>query len=142
MGFLQKLRFQFLDPDDMVWSAIKRWRPRGCETERQYEKSLYDFLHREFPDIQVTKQFASGRIRADIVVGGKIIIEMKNNLDTTGKYQRLMGQLMAYEEWDGQVFVILTGKTDPNLRKQLNDHAKHTGDDDFDGREKIIVMEK
>jgi hypothetical protein len=143
MGFLQKLRFEYLDPEDMVLSAIKRWKPRACETEKQYENSLYDFLHKEFPDIQITKQFANGRVRADIVVGGKIIIELKNNLDTTAKYQRLMGQLMAYEEWDGQVFVLLTGKTDPNLRKQLSSYAQQAIDADLgDDTESIIVIEK
>ncbi len=142
MGFLQRLRFEYLDPDDMVLSAIKRWKPRACETEKQYENSLYGFLHKEFPDIQITKQFANGRVRADIVVGGKIIIELKNNLDTTAKYQRLMGQLMVYEEWDGQIFVLLTGKTDPNLRKQLSSYAQQTTCGDLDDREKIIVIDK
>jgi hypothetical protein len=128
----------------MVYSAIKRWRPRRCETEKDYEKSLYEFLHKEFPDIQVTKQFANGRIRADIVVGDKIIIELKNKLDTTAKYQRLMGQLMAYEQWEGQIFVILTGDTDANLRKQLRQYAQQEGDglDDDDNRDKIIIVEK
>ena len=47
-------------------------------------------------------------------------MELKNNLDTTAKYQRLVGQLAEYKQWDGRVLVLLTGKTDPNLRKQLD----------------------
>jgi hypothetical protein len=142
MGWVQKLQFRF-DPDGMVRSAVKRWRPRSCDTEKEYEKSLYEFLHKEFPDIQVTRQFARGRVRADIVVGDNIIMELKNNLDTTAKYQRLMGQLMAYDEWDGQIFVVLTGDTDPNLRKQLAQYAEQeNGGDDLDDAERITVVEK
>jgi len=127
----------------MVASAIRRWRPRGCDAEKEYEKSLYEFLHKEPPDIQVTKQFARGRVRADVVVGDKIIIELKNNLDTAAKYQRLMGQLTAYDEWDGQIFVVLTGNTDANLRKQLTQYAERkNSDDDLGQSDRIIVIEK
>ncbi len=140
MGWFQKLRFKFFDPDEMVAAAISQWKPRGCDTEKEYETSLYGFLHKKFPDIQVTKQFARGRIRADIVVGDEIIIELKNNLNATAKYQRLMGQLQAYEEWGGKILVILTGDTDPNLRKQLEEYAEEQKDD-LD-EERIIVMEK
>jgi len=99
---------------------IKRWRPRRCQTEKDYEKSLYQFLHKELDGIQITKQFGKGRIRADLMVGEKVIVEIKNNLDTPAKYQRLIGQLNDYKDWDKSVVIILTGKTDPNLRKQLD----------------------
>ena len=64
----------------VIKSAIKSWRPRNCSKEKDFEKSLYIFLHKKFPDIQVTKQYAKGRIRADILVGDKIIIELKNEV--------------------------------------------------------------
>lgn len=116
---LESLRFQFWDPLDMVEGLIKKWKPKGCKTEKQYEVSLYDFMHSELQEVQVTKQFAKGRIRADIVVGDKVIVELKNNLDTTSKYQRLIGQLVEYEAWDGDIVILLCGKTDPNLLKDL-----------------------
>jgi hypothetical protein len=94
---------------------------------------MYEFLHGQLEEVQVSKQFVRGRIRADIVVGDTIIIELKNNLDTTTKYQRLVGQLVEYESWKGPVFVVLYGKTDPNLRKQLKRHIDEKTDyfDDF-----------
>jgi hypothetical protein len=77
---------------------IGKWKPRSCKSEKDYENSLYEFLHKELGDTQITKQYARGRIRADIVISEKVIIELKTNLDSTGKYQRLIGQLAAYEK--------------------------------------------
>ena len=124
----------------MISSLIEEWRPRKCKTEKQYEKSLYTFLHRQLEEIQVTKQFAKGRIRADLVVGDKVIVELKNNFNTTAKYQKLIGQITEYKEWDGQIIVVLTGDTDPNLHKEL---TKYAAEDEGDlGEERIIVIQK
>ncbi len=76
MGFLQKLRFDFGDPAKIIIPLIKEWKPINCKNEKSYEKSLYNFLHEKLEDIQITKQFARGRIHADLVVGDKIIIEI------------------------------------------------------------------
>ena len=97
MAFLEKLRFNLWDGKEMVERLVDEWKPRRCATEKDYEKSLYKFLHEKFEEIQITKQYARGRIRADIVVGDKIIVELKNNLNTTNKYQRLLGQLAQYK---------------------------------------------
>ena len=102
MGILQKMRFKFCDAGAMISSLVEQWHPRKCKTEKQYEKSLYTFLHRQLEDIQVTKQFAKGRIRADLVVGDKVIVELKNNFSTTAKYQKLIGQITEYKDWMGR----------------------------------------
>ena len=70
----------------MISDLVDCWRLRKCDAEKQYENSLYEFLYGQLEEVQVTKHFALGRIRADIVVGDTIIIELKNNLDTTAKY--------------------------------------------------------
>ena len=54
----------------------------------------------------------------------KVILELKNNLDATAKYQRLIGQLMSYENWGGSVFVVLCRTTDRNLLKELKSHIE------------------
>jgi hypothetical protein len=127
----------------MITSLIEEWKPVDCGTEKAYEKSLYVFFHEKLADIQVTKQYARGRIRADLVVGDKIIIELKHNLNTTGKYQRLIGQISEYKGWDGQILILLTGDTDPNLRKQFRDYlVKEDLTDDFLQSEKVILIEK
>lgn len=141
MGLLEKLQFRFFDSGRMIKGLVEEWKPVGCRTEKAYEKSLYAFLHERLEDIQVTKQYAKGRIRADLVVGDEVIIELKNNLNTTAKYQRLVGQISEYKEWDGQILIVLVGSTDPNLRKQLLRYVANDEGNTF-ATERIAVIEK
>lgn len=119
MGLFEKARFHLWDSSGHVSSLIDSWKPEKFRTEQQYEKSLYEYLHDQLEEIQVTRQYARARIRADIVVGDKVIIELKNNLNSTSKYQRLVGQLNEYKGWEGPIFIILCGETDTNLLKDL-----------------------
>ena len=138
MGLLEKFQFHLWDGFGMVCSLIDEWEPGKLKSEKSYEKSLYEFLHNKLEDIQVTKQYAKKRIRADIVVGDQVIIELKHNLDTTAKYQRLLGQISEYSEWKGAIIVLLTGKTDPNLKKELMRHIKKLNKGDIEERYRII----
>ncbi len=143
MGLLDELKFKVWDSVGAVTSLLGRWRPRGCKTEKDFENSLYKFLHESLGKIQITKQYAKGRIRADLVVGDDVIVELKHNLDSTAKFQRLIGQLSEYKEWKGQIVVLLTGSTDPNLRKQLDDYIEREGlDEEFMSGAKVTVFEK
>jgi hypothetical protein len=140
MGLLERIRFNFWDPAGMVVSLIQKWKPTKCGTEKAYETALYSFLHRKLEDIQITRQYARGRIRADLVVGDKVIIELKNDLNSTAKYQRLIGQLSEYKEWEGHIIILLTGQTDPNLRKQLRKYVeKEDVNDDYTGGTFTII---
>jgi hypothetical protein len=145
----------FDDKPDYMNSAssfktlIDKWKPRGCKSEKDFELSLYEFLHKSLGDVQITKQYARGRIRADLVVMDKFIIELKMNLDTTSKYQRLIGQLAAYELWEGLVIILLTGITDKNLLKELKTHIKKVNEKIadpmatfFGADENFLLMEK
>ena len=62
MGLIEKLRFNFYDAAGMILQLITEWKPVNCTTEKAYEKSLYSFLHEKLEDIQITKQYARGRI--------------------------------------------------------------------------------
>jgi hypothetical protein len=143
MKFIDKWKFHIGDSVKLVTTKIKEWKPRKCSTEKDYENSLYAFLHEEMGDLQVTKQYAKGRIRADLVVADKVIVELKNNLNTTAKYQRLIGQLNLYKQWDGRIIVLLTGDTDTNLRKQLDSYLKseELAGDIFDDA-KVTIYQK
>ena len=142
MSDIDKLKFQFCDGAGTVESLIKRWQPQNCKTEKDYENSLYDFLHRELPDIQITKQFAKGRVRADILISDNVVLELKNDLDSTAKYQRLLGQLAELKEWKGKIIVLLCGNTDKNLAKALRTHVKDWMGDLFIVDSKVAVIEK
>jgi hypothetical protein len=142
MGLLDKLKFQVWDKTGAIVTLLEAWKPKGCSTEGDFEKSLYVFLHSELGDIQVSKQYARGRIRADLMIGDRVILELKHNLDSTAKYHRLVGQLADYKEWKGQIVVLLTGKTDPNLRKQLDSYLKKEGLAEDILEDKVTVYQK
>jgi len=143
MGFLDKLKFHAWDSVVAVVDLLGKWRPRKCTSEKDFEKSLYSFLHDELGGLQITKQYAKGRIRADLMIGDKVIVELKHNLNTTAKYQRLVGQLMEYRDWDGRIVILLTGETDKNLRKHLDEHLRKEGlVGDLLGEHKVTVFEK
>lgn len=123
MGFVDKLKFH-LGSVGVVLSMLEKWNPRGCKSEKDFENSLYKFLHQGMKDFQITKQYAKGRIRADLVIAEKVIVELKYNLDSTSKFQRLLGQIAVYKNWDGPIVILLTGETEPNLKKQLEDYIR------------------
>lgn len=139
MGLFEKARFHLWDGIGFVSGLIDNWKPGKLRTEQQYEKSLYEYLHGHLEDIQVTRQYAKGRIRADIVVGDKVIIELKNNLDSTSKYQRLVGQINEYKNWEGHILILLCGETDPNIYKDLKKHASELNNSSLDIEEKISI---
>lgn len=118
-------KFRFWDAGDAIESLIERWVPGpGCEAEKDYEASLYAFLNTELGELQVTRRYSRGRSEADIVVADKVIIELKTDLDSTSEFQRLVGQLTEYQDWNMAVIVVLTGQTDANLGKELRARMK------------------
>jgi len=123
MGILNKAKWAW-DSLAMMTTLLEKWRPRNCETEKDYENNLCAFLRRELPDFRVTPQYAQGRFRADLQVGENMVIEIKHNLNTTAKYQRLVGQVTSYGEWKGKVVLLLMGKADPDLKGELIRHLK------------------
>jgi hypothetical protein len=139
MSFLEKLRFTW-DASGMVAGLIEKWQPKDCKTEKDYELSLYSYLHDELKDVQVTRQFARGRVKADIEVGGQVIIELKHNLKSTAEFHRLVGQLDSYKEWDGRIILVLCGDTEPNLLKDLKARMEKVGD--FLGNTRCGVIQK
>jgi hypothetical protein len=124
---------------ETIAQLIKDWDPGLLDSEREYEASLYGFLHEVMTDTQITRQFAVGRIRADIVVGDHTLIEIKNCLDSTGKYHRLIGQITDFGDWGGDVMIVLCGYTDPHLRKKLVTHLKAGR---IDPARRVRVIEK
>ncbi|GAH19881.1 unnamed protein product, partial [marine sediment metagenome] len=89
MGILSKIGFN-LNPVGTVMDIINKWKPGKCKTEKDYEKSLYNFLEKQLPDIEIVKQFGIGRTKVDIAVARKVFIEIKYNLNSTSKLQRLL----------------------------------------------------
>ena len=103
-----------------VIRLIDDWHPRSCETEKDFERSLHKHLEKNLPDVNVVKQYAAGRVKGDIVVDEKILIEIKDSLKSTGQLQRLLGQLDIYNaQWKGKVIVLICGESERDLMKVL-----------------------
>ena len=111
-----------------VIDLIESWRPRSCETEKEFEKSLMRHLEKNLEKAEIIQQYAAGRLRGDIVVDGKILIEIKQDLDSTGKLQRLLGQIELYNsKWNGQVVVVLCGESKRDLLQVVRDKINALG---------------
>lgn len=67
-------------PGGTVAELIKSWQPQGCKTHRQHQKSLAEHLAEKLPDVKLTLESGSSRVRADIEVGKAVIVELKVDL--------------------------------------------------------------
>ncbi len=86
-----------------VIHLIGDWHPRNCETEKDFERSLQKHLEKNLNHVNVIKQYAAGRVKGDIVVDEKILIEIKDSLKSTAQLQRLLGQIDIYvAQWKGK----------------------------------------
>jgi hypothetical protein len=108
------------EPLGHVADLVKKWNPRRCRTEKEYERSLVRHPQARLRGKEIDPQYGSGRTRGDIVVDDKVLIEVKVNLDSTGMSNILVGLLEGYErDWKKPVTVVLCGKHDRNLVNQL-----------------------
>jgi hypothetical protein len=104
---------------------IEAWHPRGCKTEKDLERSLHKHLEKNLPDVDVQKQYASGRVKGDICVDHKVLIELKDGLKSTGQLQRLLGQLEIYaSQWKEKVIVIICGDSQRDLVKVVTEKVE------------------
>jgi hypothetical protein len=84
-------------------------------------------LTESFPRAPPSPEFGHGRVRADIAFDTKIAIELKHDLDTPPKLQRLKGQLDDYAASFKDTIVVLTGTPQRDLVKLLKQAANKYG---------------
>ncbi|MFQ5664322.1 MAG: hypothetical protein ACE5HL_10870 [Terriglobia bacterium] len=109
------------NPFNTVANLVESWRPGTLRLESEYEKSLCGFLRKKLPSEKIIRQYGAGRIKCDISTGGKVIIELKTNFNSTQKLQRLLGQVELFKkEWDKPVLIVLIGETQDDLLKDLH----------------------
>ncbi|MGD0590748.1 MAG: hypothetical protein ABSA44_08120 [Bacteroidota bacterium] len=119
MSGFTSFKFNYWDSVGTIQQLINDWQPAQCKTEKDYETSLYNFLRSSLPGIVVTPQYAFGRAKTDIAISDKLAIEIKKDLNDTSEFQRLIGQVVQFKDWKGYFLILLTGKTDNNLRDDL-----------------------
>lgn len=140
MGLLKSFQFHAWNPLGTTAKLVEEWKPKNCRTEKECEKSLAEFLREKLEDIQVIHQAGSGRIRADLEVGGKVMIELKQDLDTTAKLQRLKGQIEDYVNTGKSILIVITGKMDKELERDLRKFVESKSDlPSFDDRISLII---
>jgi hypothetical protein len=141
MGVIDKIKFHVWDDVSAVIDVIKEWKPRKCKSEKDYENALCRKLEKQFPGIEIIPQYNKNGIRGDIVVGGKVLIEIKYDLKSI---TTLLGQLMRYKRlWPGRVLVLLTGETKPSLVKELKEFIDKEGlNSGWDMSSKFTVFKK
>lgn len=124
-----------------VIRLIKVWHPRKCKTEKDLERSLHRHLEKNLESADVIKQYAAGRVKGDIVVDGKILIEIKDSLKSTGQLQRLLGQLDIYAaQWKGKVIVVICGDSERDLVRVLNKKVDALKPDSFFSEQSIFLV--
>jgi len=120
---------------------IDAWHPRGCKTEKDLERSLHKHLEKNLPDVDVQMQYASGRVKGDICVNHKVLIELKDSLKSTGQLQRLMGQLDLYaSQWKKEVVVVICGDSQRDLVKVVTTKVESLKPEGFFEEKKIFLI--
>lgn len=103
----------------MIAKLIEQWDAKGCGDERETQESLSVFLQRQLPRFTIVRQYGHDRLRADIVIEGKVAIELKFGLNSTSNFQRLIGQIEEYEDWGIRLLIVLIGNADQDLVHRL-----------------------
>lgn len=107
-----------------VKDLVVRWLPRPYRREEDFEKSLYKYLQRELPDVQIERKFSEGQVRADLAIADTVLVEVKRNLETKSAYQRLWEEIETWKDWDGELILLFTGTVDPVLVKTIEKKIK------------------
>jgi len=116
------------DPFQYVEDLVEKWSPKNCKTEKDFERSLYDYLHRKLEGKNITKQHGRGRYRVDLAVDDKLFIELKKDIDTTSKLQRVLGQLEIYSKSLDNLMLVICGEVEKNIYKQLEEKIESFSD--------------
>ena len=126
MGLLDWAYFHLWHPQSAVVGAISAWEPSACTSEKDYERSLSQFIADKLPSVPLVNQYGVGRARVDIVLGAfnKVAVELKRNYSTTAQHQRLVGQLESYRKEFSYLVLVLCGEHDPDLVSTLMEHVE------------------
>jgi len=125
MPTFDTLKFPTWDAYKTIMGLIDKWQPGPLKREKEFEESLYTFLSRELPDVEIAKVHKyDKRVRADFVIGDSVILDVKADVDSAAKYQEVLEQLSELRDWTGAVIVLLTGRTGPEVAKSIESRIK------------------
>lgn len=118
------------DPDvAKIVVEVTRWRPRRCNSETQYQNSFLrhlrkiGYLEGEIAEKQrITWGGDHGARRTaipDLILGKRVLVELKADLTASGETDRAMGQMLRYLlAWKGKgpSILVVCGDISPEIR--------------------------
>ena len=128
-----------IDYDD-VYRVVKTWKPaEQFSKEKEYRDNLIEYLRDKLNDEDICEYGTvyvspeKGRGLCDIAINeNRIGIELKNDLNSKSKIDRLVGQVHRYKKDYHNILIVLVGKTKKNSFDDLSVQIKALNkDDDF-----------
>lgn len=131
-----------------VVRATENWKPQKCTSEAQYRDDLLSYLRKNLKrdtllggeKISIRKE--SGRHLADIGIENDVGIELKYNLNTKAKVDRLFGQIDDYLKGYNSVVIVLCGKTSDDHLDYLEEKVIKMPSKDMFSQNQIKVIVK
>lgn len=132
-----------------ILSLVEKWSPKKFSKETEYRDDLLKYLRNNMNqkdpfgitgEVSIRKE--SGRSLADIGVERRVGIELKYNVNTKSKVDRLFGQMDDYLKEYENMIVVLCGKTSEESLDYLNEKVRRMPRDLFSQKEiKIIIKD-
>ena len=136
-------------------SIIKNWTPeKQYSDEKGYHDDLIDVIREEINQVNntifgrqnrvsVTKE--NGRSLCDIGINREIGIELKKDLNSKSKVDRLVGQIQGFKKDYQDLIIVLVGKTDKEslegIKDRISDLTRNSGFG-FNKEPRIRIIEK
>jgi len=132
-----------------VLKIIEDWTPKKLSSEAEYRDDLLSFLRKQLnqkdplgllEEHSIRKE--SGRHLADIAIDSKIGIELKYNLNTKGKVDRLFGQIDDYLKDYESMIVVLCGNTSDQQLDYLREKIRKMPSKDMFSSSQVDIVVK
>ena len=132
-----------------VVRLIKKWSPQKYEKEDQYRDDLIVYLRKNIMSEDflggsekhnIRKE--SGRHLADIGIDNKVGVELKYNLNTKAKVDRLFGQIDDYLKGYESMVIVLCGETNEDHLDYLEEKLKKMPTKDMFSSNEIEIIIK
>ena len=133
-----------------VLNIIEDWMPKKkYRREAAYRDDLMAFIRKELkrgsiwgPSKKHRIRKETGRHLADIGIDGKIGIELKYNLNSKAKVDRLFGQVDDYLRGYDEMIIVLCGKTSEDSLDYLEEKIRNMPSRDMFSSTQVEIVVK
>ena len=123
-----------------VRRLVEGWHPRRCAKERDYELALARYLRSKLKRATIVRQYGLGVTKIDICIDDRVFVEIKRDLVTAGKLQRLIGQMDLYRRHKVQkLVVVLAGRVEERMLKEIERVVRESWSDFLGEREGAVI---